>query len=165
MRAWRPFRVIGLGNAYRCDDGVGLCVARSLRRRLPWADVIETSGEATALVDLWADAERVMVIDATVSDAPAGTVRRLDLLAMDPIPVGFRSSSHTFGLAHAVALGRALRRLPCSLVAYGIEARDLSYGQSLSKPVVNASDQVCDLLCAEILADRNPDNDRPTGQA
>ncbi len=164
MPTRRSLRVIGLGNAYRCDDGVGLHVARSLRRRLPWADVVEASGEATALLELWGDAERVLMIDAIVSDAPAGTVRRLDLLAIDHLQVGFRSSSHTFGLAHAVAMARALSRLPGSLVAYGIEARDLSYGQSLSTPVEQAAGQVCDLLCAEILGYGNLDNDRATGQ-
>ena len=163
MSARQSLRVIGLGNAYRCDDGVGLHVARALRRRLPWANVIETSGEATDLMELWRDADRVVLIDATVSDAPAGTVRRLDLLVIDPPAVGFRSSSHTFGLAHAVTLARALCRLPGSLFAYGIEAKDLGYGHSLSTPVVKASDHVCDLLCAEILAHRNSDTPRRMG--
>jgi hydrogenase maturation protease len=139
-----PVLVVGLGNEYRSDDGVGLYVARRLRTsHPPGTHIAEASGEASELVELWRQADRVHVIDATVSAVAPGTVRWVDLLDRHSAGAGFHSSSHTFGLDEAVSLARALGTLPDTLVAYGIEAARLDYGRRLSPAVRAAADRVC----------------------
>jgi len=148
-----PVLVVGLGNDYRSDDGVGLYVVRRLRTSHPrGVCIVEASGEASGLVELWRPADRVHVIDATVSDVAPGTVRRVDLLDPNTAGIGFHSSSHTFGLAEAVSLGRVLGALPATLMAYGIEAASLDYGQRLSPAVRAAADRVCARLSRSLAA-------------
>jgi hydrogenase maturation protease len=132
--------IIGVGNEYRGDDAVGLIVARRLKERLAGsAIVIEQSGDGAALMEAWLGAETVIVIDAMMSGAAPGTVRRLDASAR-PIPKSyFRCSTHAFGVAEAIELARALGNFPQRLVVYGIEGKNFAAGVGLSAEVVKAA--------------------------
>ena len=128
--------VVGIGTAYRNDDSAGLIAAERLRElSLPGASIIEHESEGVALLDFMAGWQCVILIDATSSGAPGGTLQRLDARAA-PVPAQmFRHSTHAFGLASAIELGRALDRLPPRLVVYGIEGRDFAAGTRLSDEV------------------------------
>jgi hydrogenase maturation protease len=118
--------VLGLGSPFG-DDRVGWEVAQGLGR-IPWAehgpdsvvtvDCLDRPG--AGLLERFRDADCVILIDAMRSGAPAGTLRRMhpdEILADADSP-----SSHGFGLAQTLALGRALGELPSNLVLFGIEA-------------------------------------------
>ena len=60
---------------------------------------------------------------------------------------GAGASSHGNGIAEAVALGRALDRLPEQLVVIGIEPGRLDHGDELSPTVAAALDTVIRLVC------------------
>jgi hydrogenase maturation protease len=129
--------IIGIGNAYRRDDGVGLAVAQQLKH-LPEFTVIEQSGEGAALMEAWKGAGMVIVIDAAASGAKPGMIYRLDA-SMQPIPARFFSySTHEFSLAEAVEMARILGELPSHLIIYAIEGENFSHGLELS-PAVEAA--------------------------
>jgi len=145
--------VVGVGNRFRGDDGAGLEAAARLRSRAPELRVLERDGDLAGVLDAWADEDAVIVIDATRSGAPAGTVQRFDV-GDAPLPAAFsRGSTHLFGIVEAIELGRALGRLPQRLVVYGIEGLTFTLGQGLS-PEVSAAveDVVGDVLAATSIA-------------
>lgn len=148
--------VIGLGNDLRGDDGAGLRVVRRLEGRVPeTVRLVEAPADAVALLDLWEGADRVVLIDATQSGVPAGTVAMVEVGSgrEDGRLVGeTMMSSHAMGLADAVALARALDRLPRRLRIYGIEAASLVHGAPLSEAVARAADALADRLVAELWA-------------
>jgi hydrogenase maturation protease len=148
-----PLRVIGVGNAFRTDDAVGLAVTRTLAGTLPDdVDVLEREGEPTSLIDAWEDADAVWLVDAVSSDSVPGTISRIDGAAQT-VPPGFaRSSTHHFGLPEAVELARAIGRLPARLIIYGIEGANFAAGETLSPDVRAAVDPVADAIRAEVLA-------------
>ena len=131
--------VIGVGNAYRRDDAAGLVAARRLCEAAR-ADVLlrEASGEGTALMAAWEEAEAVILIDAVRSGAPAGTIYRLDARAEAVPQAWFRYSTHAFSVAEAIALARALNRLPPRLIVFAIEGKHFDAGASLSPEVERA---------------------------
>ena len=132
--------VIGVGNEWRRDDAAGLVVARRLRGT--GVRVLEQEGEPTALLEAWHGAEQALVIDAVSSGAEVGTIHRLDARA-EKLPAElFRGSTHAFSVAEAVELGRALDRLPESLLIYGIEGGDFAAGTGLSPEVERAVDEL-----------------------
>lgn len=137
------FIIIGVGNEFRQDDGVGIAVARLLKSRgLPSVTVVEQAGEGTELLDCLHYAESVIIIDATSSGAAPGAVHRFDLHAA-ALPHGFaRSSSHSFGVAEAIEMARTLGRLPATCLVYGIEGKSFDYGNDLSLEVASAVEQV-----------------------
>ena len=143
--------VIGVGNAYRGDDAVGLAVAQQVRGSTP-ADVVvrECEQEPTRLVDAWEGADVAVVVDACAGGAVPGSVHRFDV-GDRPLPArGFRSSTHAFGVGDAVELARALGRLPGRLVVYGVEGEDFASGAGLSPPVAAAVAGVAEAIAGDL---------------
>jgi hydrogenase maturation protease len=156
--------VIGVGNIYRSDDGVGLVVVRRLAERtLTGVAIIEESGEGTALLSRWTDAQSVILVDAVHSGAQPGAIHRIDVHA-EPVPARFfHCSSHAFGVAEAVELARALNQLPARLILLGIEGGDFSAGESLSSAVERAATAVAEQVLEEIHALQGPASDASNG--
>jgi hydrogenase maturation protease len=139
--------MIGVGNAYRGDDAVGLAVAERVRARAAELDVLVCEQEPLQLLDAWEQADLALLVDAVSSGAEPGTVHRLDATA-EAIPARiFRGSTHAFGVAEVVELGRALGRLPRRLLVYGVEGRAFAAGDELTPAVA----EVVEPLVAELL--------------
>ena len=145
------FLVIGIGNEYRRDDGVGLVVARRVLAEAPeGVDVREESGEGVALMDAWTGAKQVILCDAVQSGAAPGTIHRIDAQAQ-PIPTTFfRYSTHAFSVAEAVELARALGALPPRVLIYGVEGAGYTAGVGLSPVVEAAAGAVVKAILAEL---------------
>lgn len=130
--------VIGVGNEYRGDDGVGIVMARRIaERRIPGVVVREATGEGAGLINAWDGHQTVFLFDAVKSHSTPGTTHRLDA-SEAPIPSGlFHYSTHEFGLAEAVEMSRAMDLLPGRLVIYGVEGEHFDGGRKLSPSVQN----------------------------
>jgi hydrogenase maturation protease len=143
--------IIGVGNGYGGDDAVGLALARALRGEpLPGVTIIERGGDGATLLDAWRGQRAVIVLDAVAAGEPPGTVLRLDS-RREPIPARvFSHSTHAFGVAEAVELGRALGELPDELIIYGVQGTDFAPGTALSAPVAGALDEALRRVRQEI---------------
>jgi len=112
--------------------------------------VIEQSGEPSSLLERFEGAERLWLLDAVSSGAPAGTLHRFDATAAELPSALFRTSTHHLGLAEAVELGRALGRLPAQLVVVGIEGERFDPGEGLSPAVEAAVARAAALVGEEV---------------
>jgi hydrogenase maturation protease len=128
--------VIGFGNEWRGDDGVGLEIARRLHGTA-------LDGEPIGLVEALNGFDEVVLVDAVTSGAPPGTVFEFEA-GSEPLPARLfgASSTHALGLAEAVELARSLDRLPRRVVVYGIEGAVFAFGKGLSAEVAAAADRV-----------------------
>ncbi|MGW5861539.1 hydrogenase maturation protease [Streptomyces sp. NPDC055239] len=133
--------VIGVGNEFRRDDGVGWAViarlrARAVDRPLPTGTLLATcDGDPARLLGLWEGADLAVVVDAAhAHPACAGRVHRLSLDA-DVLYRPQTTSSHGLGLGEAVELARVLGRLPGRMVLYAVEGADSAPGAGLSSSV------------------------------
>lgn len=145
--------ILGAGNPFRQDDAAGLHAARRLRAQVPaGVTVVEAEGDLAAAIDTWGEQDAVILIDAMRSGSHPGTVLKLE--AHDrPVPASFsRSSTHSFGVAEAVELARALGRLPPRVVLYGIEGKSFAAGEGLSNEVERAVVEVVARVLQEISA-------------
>lgn len=143
--------VVGIGNPDRGDDGVGCLVARRIAAAdIAGAQVIEHRAEASLLLPHLAEAGRAFLIDASVSGAPPGTIRRFDVGA-GPLPGVVRKlSAHGLDLAEATELARALGQLPRDCVVYAIEAGECAPGGVMTPAVEAAAATVAERLLSEI---------------
>jgi len=132
----------------------GPAVARLLRGTLPGdVEVAEHGGETTALIGRLDGVDAAYLVDACVSGATVGTVHRFDV-AITTLPQGmFGLSSHSFGLAEAVELARALGQLPRRCIVYAIEGGTFDAGEPLSPSVQAAVVDVTRRLRAEIMGE------------
>jgi hydrogenase maturation protease len=153
--------IIGLGNPWRGDDGVGPHVARALSGlSRPDGGVQCAAQDALSLIQSWQGARHVYVVDAVQTGQREGTLLRLDALR-DPLPTASAYSSHGLGLAEAVALARQLHRLPERLTLMGIEARCFAPGQALCAAVRQAGEQVLESLRRECFNVDSGSRDEP----
>ena len=129
--------LIGVGNAWRRDDGAGPAVVEALAA-LPGVRSRILVGEGTELIEAWSGEDKVIVVDAMRSGVAAGTLSRFDA-AREALPsAAFCSLSHRFGLAEAIEMARILGRLPERLEVWGIEVGDLGQGPGLTPAVAAA---------------------------
>ncbi|SFH42825.1 hydrogenase maturation protease [Modicisalibacter xianhensis] len=139
--------VIGIGNRQRGDDAAGPDVVSRLCGTLPaQVEVVEHGGEMASLLALFEQAAAVYLVDACVSGAPPGTLRRFDVAAA-PLPSEMTTvSTHGLGLSEAIEMARTLGQLPARSVVYVIEGQSFEPGASLAptvaKAVINASRQL-----------------------
>lgn len=153
--------VVGLGSPDRGDDAVGGDVARAVAAlALPDVEVVEHE-DPTDLIELFSDWSLVVVVDAARSDTPSGAVRSgtpsgavrvLETgVGGEPLPQSAwagtgRAGTHAFGVAAAVELARALRRLPPRVVLVGVEAAAFDHGAPLSPQVAAAVPEAVDAV-------------------
>jgi hydrogenase maturation protease len=154
-----PILVIGIGNPDCGDDQAGLAVADKLKAQaICHTRVIEKTGDCLSLLEIWKDADSVILVDAARSGAEPATVFRLEGGAQ-PLPVSLlrHSSTHSFGVAEAVALARSLNQLPHRIVIFGIEGKNFAVGAPLSAEVEAALDTVAERVRAEVRLLSDPD--------
>lgn len=119
-----PVYIFGIGSPYG-DDRAGWRVIEWLEKKsLPetvWRlECCDRPG--LRLLSLMESAQSVILIDAVKSGAPPGSVhcwQNADIAE----PTDW-ISSHGFGLADTLRLGKTLDCLPTSLTVYGIEIQD-----------------------------------------
>ena len=149
--------VIGLGNPYRRDDGVGAAVATALDD-LAMPNVVVTTGisDPLGLVDAWSGAALAIVIDAAAATpSEPGRVRRCTLGDLQAGRDGLSSHHVDVGLAHELA--QALGRAPGELVVLAIEVADMGHGVGLSPHVARAVPEAIHLAVEEIGTEINRD--------
>lgn len=151
--------VIGVGNSFRRDDGVGEAVISRMLARWPAGApaelrLVASDGEPARIVETWAGAELAVVVDALCSEAEPGTVERVnvesghrdDLATVRSQVASSVVSGHAAGVAEAIVLAAALDRLPRRLVIYTVAGDDFGNGPGLSRPVASAVDRVVDAV-------------------
>lgn len=149
----RPL-VVGIGNAWRRDDAVGLVAARRLRAQLGDRVVVsECSGDLSSLLHLWQHRPLVVLVDAMDGGVP-GAVHRLaphgdgTRLAL---PTSLHST-HALGVADAIALGEAIGMHPARLVLYAVGGAAWGMGDGLSPEVEGALPALCARIIDELAA-------------
>ena len=135
----RDRAVIALGHELRGDDALGPALLDRLTRDPP-ADtaLLASNGEATRLLNTLTQFRAVVLVDAIVTGAPAGTVHRWNPDDALPALQTLRSSTHMLSIADTLALGEALGRELPALAIVGVEALQFTLGAALSTAVAEA---------------------------
>ncbi|MGI5466637.1 hydrogenase maturation protease [Streptomyces sp. CA-132043] len=158
----QPFRitVIGVGNTFRHDDGIGPAVVQRLRERAlsrplpPSVRLADCDGDAGRLIALWDGMELAVVIDAAHAEPRhPGRVHRISLGGF-PLPTP-ATSSHGLGLGEALQLSEALGRLPDRLLVLAVEGADRSLGTGLTTAVAETVEPLANVVEAEIVRHRD----------
>ncbi len=149
--------ILGLGNPILSDDGVGCRVAAALRDRLkePEVDVLEASIAGLDFLDLLADYDKVIIIDAIqTGEGEAGQIYRLDLGAFNT--TRHAASPHDVNFATALELGSQLGlALPSRIDIFAIEVVDTSRFSEECTPQVKEAVPLCvEMIVRELKGDR-----------
>jgi hydrogenase maturation protease len=133
--------VAGFGSRDRRDDGVGPLVAELVSEQCEFVKDVGPLTDALDLLGQWNGADLVVVIDALRSGLPCGTLRVIEMEAVEangksvPDATPGITSTHGIGLAGVVRLSRVIDQCPKRLVVVGIEGERFDFGEGLSVEV------------------------------
>lgn len=135
--------VIGVGNPFRRDDGIGPAVAAVIgERRRPGVRVLSCAGEMTQIMDAWDGAGLAVVVDAATGGTP-GAVR---CCGLDDFVDATPFSSHELSLRRTYELARALDRAPDAVIVVTVGITDTGHGEGLSPPVAAALPEAAEVV-------------------
>ena len=147
----RSIFILGIGNILLRDEGVGVRVIEQMQE-IPVPDDVELVDGGTAgadLLDVLAERQKVIVVDAVQADCEPGTVLRFtpdDLVRPD----GVGMSLHELGLGEALTMTKQLGCEPKDVVVFGIKPKDTGCGLELSEEIAASVPKVVELVLAEI---------------
>jgi hydrogenase maturation protease len=148
MDAQRPKTLIlGVGNILLSDEGIGVHVIEYLsRQELPASIEVIDGGTAGAdLIDVLADRETVIIIDAVQSDKPAGTILRLmpeDLKLQEDTPL----SLHDLDIPQTLAMTHLSNCAPKTVICFGIVPASIEPGMELSPTLLPLVPKIADIV-------------------
>jgi len=135
--------IITVGNTLRQDDGVGPYIAGCLTGRLPPEIILLNAGDRpenaleTAIMYL---PVKTIIIDAALFGAAPGNVKRIQ---EDEIPT-VTLSTHVFPIP---VVSKLIAEDTGSDVFFvGIQARDVAFGEGLSRQVKKTADEIVKYL-------------------
>lgn len=134
-----PARVIVLGNRDAGDDGAALiAIDRAAQTGLPTSlEVIRAGRPGAGLLDLLNPAYTTLLLDVVRCGIAPGSLISLPLERLpEQVAATAQTSSHGFGPAEALALGRQLGRTLPRGNFLGIEGASFEPGTGLSPGVV-----------------------------
>jgi hydrogenase maturation protease len=143
--------ILGLGNLLCRDDGVGAFVAGAIAetREVPeGVRVLDGGTLGLALLPYLEDADQAILVDAIQTDAPPGTIVRLEGDEVGPA-VAARLSVHQVGVSDLIEAARWRGRIPPTLVLLGVVPASVELGIGLSAPVREAAPDLLRLVCDE----------------
>ena len=144
--------VIGIGNKFRKDDGVGPFIVHRLKTgNLPRDVVRWECSEGLSLMESWEGTRKAILLDAANSGAAPGKIYRFEAHVQSLPRQFFKCSTHNLGVAEAIELGRALNQLPRYLIVYGIEGKSFEQGVGLSSEVEKAAKEVVESVFRDIM--------------
>ncbi len=131
---------LGLGNILLSDEGIGVWVAESLRRRFefpPNVTVLEGGTLGLDLLPRLDGVNRLLLIDAVTLGRAPGDVLRLE---GDEVPavLDVKVSPHQVGVQDLLAAARLMGSEPPQVVLWGMEPERLEPGTGFSASVREA---------------------------
>lgn len=151
--------VVGIGQSFRGDDAAGLEAVRlwqrehfsTATRAEIRTHIVEQVG--LELLELFASANAVVLVDALCAGSRPGTVRQLNLDTLDGVPTR-SASGHGWGLAETLRLADllGLQSENVKIRLIGIEPERWDIGLGLSASVRDALPQASAAIQAEIEA-------------
>ena len=139
--------VLGVGNPFRRDDGVGSAVVARLQAEndLDGVDLLDGGTDGFALMDYMYGYEKVLIVDAVNMNVLPGEIR---LFSPQEAILSITSdalSTHGFGVAEVIALMEKMD-MQVNLQILGIQAKDVTFGEGLSPEIAARIDDVIELV-------------------
>jgi hydrogenase maturation protease len=131
--------VIGLGNPYMRDDGIGIQAAQNLRTHHlgNLVFIYETQGIDLSLLSHFKGARKIIVLDALRSGQSPGTVTR-HVVVPEEKRTSRLPSLHALELYDLLDLASDGELLPCPVIIIGVEPEDCGPGEGLTRTLADA---------------------------
>ncbi len=146
-----PTLILGVGNILLSDEGIGVRVVEAMKEtKLPdGVELLDGGTGAYDLLDIIADREKVIIIDAVKGGSEPGSIYHFgpDDIRAQQYHI---TSAHQVGLPDALTMTRIAGCSPRHVIIYGIEPKRLDWGLDLSPEVAAVVPRVIELVMSEL---------------
>lgn len=144
--------VLGLGNVLCADDGAGVAAIELFRARYVVPDGVQILDGGTlglSLLPYLQDAEQAIFVDAIGSDAPPGSIVRLE---GDDVheAAAHRLSAHQVGVADLLDAARLLDAVPDAVMLLGVVPASIELGVERTPEVERAIPELVERIAEEV---------------
>ena len=144
----------GIGNVLLGDDGVGPYVVALLEQRYRFSEPVELVDLGTPgldLIEYFAGADLVILIDAVTNGAEPGTITRYHRADVLRHAAPQRLDPHSPALSETLLAADMLGVAPANFLLIGISPQAMDSGAPLSAAVIEAAERVVNTVLAELV--------------
>jgi len=144
--------VVGVGNPLMRDDGIGVHMVRYLEKLgLPeGVELIDGGTHSYDLLDIFAEADIVIVVDAIQAGGEPGTIYRAPLDELDLKPNRDTATSlHDINFVEAVHMLRLMGYDP-QFIVFGVQPKEIFLDLELSPEVADKVPRLAELIQEEV---------------
>ncbi|MFZ3385949.1 MAG: hydrogenase maturation protease [Candidatus Hydromicrobium sp.] len=145
-------KIIGFGNKYRSDDGIGIRVVEELGKLDSFRniDIIDGGTSGTDLIFLVKDCRKIIIIDAIDAGQDVGDVVNIQISDVEEfIKSDFKSLSlHDLNLADILKLIKALK-INADISIIGVKPKKMDFGDRLSPEIEEKIPEIISLVKKE----------------
>ena len=145
--------IYGVGNQFRCDDTVGIKVAKVLKKKIDKPHITIKSGsiDGLAMLDEIVGYDKVIFVDSIKTEnGMPGDISRITLDTLDAIPS--LSASHGIDFVTAIKLGKKFGyKMPKQIDILAIEIEDnTSFSEECTEKVKKSIPEVVRKIIKEL---------------
>jgi hydrogenase maturation protease len=145
-------KVIGFGNKYRSDDGIGIRIIEELEKLDSFKDIdiIDGGTSGTDLIFLVKDCRKIIIIDAIDAGQNVGDVVNIQISDVEEfIKRDYKSLSlHDLNLADILKLIKALK-INADISIIGVKPKKMDFGDRLSPEIEEKIPEIISLVKKE----------------
>jgi len=144
------FKIIGIGNILRGDDGIGPAIIEELKKLdLPDSiQLIDIGSDAFSIIDYFENKQPVLVIDCAHMGKKPGEVVKFDVKENNLPILDKAISIHGFGFSDVYKMAQGLyENVQCTIV--GIQPKSIEFNTGLSKRIKNKIPLIIDMVLEE----------------
>lgn len=148
----KKVRVVGIGNLVMHDDGLGPHLIQMLEGMGDVPDGVELIDGGTHsydLVEFFADADAVIIVDALKFEQEPGTIYRAPFKELRGDPINEAKSVHELNFIDAINMVNMLGHDP-EVIVFGMEPKTIDVSMDLSPELEAKLPRLAELVKAEI---------------
>lgn len=146
--------IIGIGNPLRKDDGLGIYLLEKLRKqnkKLPKnIDLLDGGTGGMNLLHILPSYKKILIIDAVNFNKNPGETKLFRLEDIQNPKESISLSTHEKDFKKILKLSEELDELPNSVYIFGIQPKEISFGQGFSEIIEKNIDNIFNILVSQI---------------
>jgi len=143
--------ILGVGNSILSDEGLGVHLVKRLQGEV-FPDNVEIMDGGTLGLELLTymdNVAKLIIIDCVKGGAEPGSIFRFEPDKVNVIPNEHKISFHDLGIFDFIQLAALRESLPPTII-FGMEPKEIDWGEELSTPVAAEMGKLKALVTDEI---------------